>query len=343
MKNIFGWMFKKKWWVLVVIVIALIVFQVMSKNKPVEARTVQPAMQPISETLQLSGLVDAEERATVPYGTGLISWVGAKEGQAVKKWQSLLKMDTRSLEKQFQQDMNNFNKQFRTHDQLLDDRKYYDSGTDVTTQLRRIFENANFDLQNTVLTVEIRDLAIKMSSLSSPIEGVVTRVDKPYAGVYSSVADVVQVVNPKTIYFSAIVDETEVGHVVEGQKVTVILDSFPEKTFTSTVQKVDFSPSTSRSGGVGYKIHIPLADGETLAKLRLGMNGTATIVLSEKQNALVIPANAVISRDGKMYVDVKNGKAVSRKEITTGLETDEQIEILTGLSQSDAVIVPKDN
>jgi RND family efflux transporter MFP subunit len=336
-------MWKKKWLFVIALIVVAVVVNGIVKNKPKTVKTATPTYQALTESLQLSGSVDAEEKANISYGTGLVSWVGVKEGDSVKKHQAVIKMDTRSLQKQYAQYLNNFNKQFRTHDQLLDDKNYYDPGTNVDSDLKRILENANYDLQNTVLNVEIQDLAIRNSTLSSPIEGLVTRVDKPYGGVTSTVADLIQVVNPKTIYFSAIVDETEIEHVSEGQKVTVVVDAYPEKTFTSTIDRVEFSPSTSRSGGIGYRIHIPLADGETLTKLRLGMNGTATVILSQKDRAFTIPSAAGIYRDGKTYVDVLDGKKTTRKEITVGLETDDAIEVVAGLNESDAVVIPEGN
>ena len=338
--SIIGWISKKRWWIVIVLIALAVVVYSQSKKQVTPVVTVTPIVQPITETLQLSGSVDAEDKASIPYGSGLISWVGVKNDQVVKKWQAVAKMDTRSLEKQLNIDLNNFDKQFRTHDQLLDDKKYYDSGTNINSSLRRILENANYDLNNAVLAVEIRDLAIKMSTLSTPIEGVVTRIDKPYSGVFSGPADTIQVVNPKTIYFAAVVDETDVGKVIPDQKVNVVLDAFPDKTFTSTVSKIDFTPSTSRSGGVGYKIHIALTDGDILSQVRLSMNGTATITLKEKSEVLTIPTNAGINRDGKTYVDIKTGKIVTRREITTGLETDQILEVTSGLAKTDTIVVP---
>lgn len=339
LSRVAGFIWKRKVWLIIALVIAGGLWWKFKPKAETAVTAVTPTVQSIKDTLSVSGSVDAKDKATIPYGTGLISWVGAKEDQPVKKWQALAKMDTRTLEKQLQQDLNNFNKQFRNHDQLLDDNNYYNNPS-INLELKRILENANYDLNNSVVTVEIRDLAIRMATITSPIDGIVTKIDKPYGGVYASVADTIEVVNPKTIYFSAIVDETDVGKVSQGQPVAVDFDAFPDKTYTSTIDQIEFTPSTSRSGGIGYRIHIPIKDTDLITKLRLGMNGTATIVLAEKANVLTIPVDALISRDGKNYVDVQNESKVERREVTTGIETDTTAEVTQGLTTSDRVVLP---
>ena len=71
------------------------------------------------------------------------------------------------------------------------------------------------------------------------------------------------------------------------------------------------------------------------------MNGDASIKLAEKANALVIPIQSTREKDGKTLVDIQtpNG-TIEERVITTGMETDEEIEVLTGLTEADQVVVP---
>jgi hypothetical protein len=72
------------------------------------------------------------------------------------------------------------------------------------------------------------------------------------------------------------------------------------------------------------------------------MNGDVAIKLAEKQNALVIPLIATRERDGKVFVDVRTGPTTyEEREITVGLETEEKIEVLNGLSESDEILLPE--
>ena len=72
------------------------------------------------------------------------------------------------------------------------------------------------------------------------------------------------------------------------------------------------------------------------------MNGDATIELTKVEQALTVPLNATRIRDDKIYVDVRTGeKTTEEREITTGKETDDVVEVLSGLSESDQVLLPE--
>ena len=71
------------------------------------------------------------------------------------------------------------------------------------------------------------------------------------------------------------------------------------------------------------------------------MNGDAAITLNEKENALAIPSAALREKDNKEYVKIKTGpNTAADHEITIGLETDTQVEVLSGLNEGDEVVVP---
>ncbi|HEU5115474.1 MAG TPA: efflux RND transporter periplasmic adaptor subunit, partial [Isosphaeraceae bacterium] len=77
-------------------------------------------------------------------------------------------------------------------------------------------------------------------------------------------------------------------------------------------------------------------------KLRAGMYGGVTIVLSQaEENALTIPAKALIEQDGagsgSVYV-VENGK-VRKKNVQIGSDNGVNVEVISGLNLSDEVVV----
>ena len=306
-----------------------------------EVITVRPSRGALLKTLEVSGVVDAHEQVSLAFpAPGRLAWVGVVEGDTVKQWQTVASLDTRTLEKQLTQDLNLFGKEFRDHDQTLDDTDFY-GYPEITTSLRRIWEKAQFDLDNTVLQVEIRDLAIKLASLSTPIAGLVTRVDTPYAGVTVGVTDRIEIVNPTSVYFAAVVDEEDIQNVSEGQSAQIILDSFDEMEIQTQVELIDFTPSPTQSGGTGYRISLPLTVDNQFGRYRMGMNGTAVIRMVEKTDVLKVPVDSLISRDGKDFGDVllANGETESR-EITLGIESIDEAEVLSGLSEDDLVIIP---
>jgi RND family efflux transporter MFP subunit len=73
--------------------------------------------------------------------------------------------------------------------------------------------------------------------------------------------------------------------------------------------------------------------------LRPGMFIKAFILSEKREATIVIPKETVISRqDGKVVFTVENGIA-TEKRITTGLETTDAIEVVSGLKVNDRLVI----
>ncbi len=333
---------KKRWKLslgIVLIIVLGIFFTVRSKaSSVVELKFAHPITQNIIKTLDVSGHIDAKEKVRLRFiAGGKLTYIGAKEGDLVKKWQTIATVDKATLEKQLGQDLNTYMQERWDWETLQDANK----DKTLLTNEQRSEDKNQWDLENTVLNVEIRDIAIKNSALYSPIEGILTVAPTSVAGMQILASDYFEIVNPKTLTFRAAVDESDIALVEPGQKTTLILDALPDEELTTTVNYISYV-SSETSGGTAFIVEFPLTETQVSQLLRIGMNGDAKILLEEKENVLTIPAVALIQRDDKMYVNVKTGENQSEeREVTVGLETDELAEILSGLSESDEIVVPE--
>ena len=72
------------------------------------------------------------------------------------------------------------------------------------------------------------------------------------------------------------------------------------------------------------------------------MNGDASVILNQKSDALTVPIIATIVRDNATYVEVQIADGtIEEREIETGLESEDLIEVLSGLSEDDLVLLPE--
>jgi multidrug efflux pump subunit AcrA (membrane-fusion protein) len=63
--------------------------------------------------------------------------------------------------------------------------------------------------------------------------------------------------------------------------------------------------------------------------------------MQQHENAITIPAKALIRKYGKYYVSImQNGQAVEQ-EVKTGLRQNSYVEILEGLTENEKVIISK--
>lgn len=292
----------------------------------------------LQETFELSGKVVAGNSATLRFGAGgLLTYLGAKEGDTVKKWQTLASIDTRQLQKTLDQKLNLYAIQRGTFDQTIDDNDNSIPDGDLDRTLDRLLAKNQYQLDNTVKDVEYLDLSLKLSRISSPIAGVLVHAPVDVSNVQVLATDTWVVVDPASLYFSADLDETDLKRVSVGQKVIITLDAYPDKMIDSRIKSISYSPKET-TAGTTYEVRLDLPQSE-LADLRLGLNGTAAIILSEKSGTLTLPSSALSGSGSETIVLVKTGNKYSEKTVETGIENDGMVEILSGLGESDHVYV----
>jgi len=310
---------------------------------PVEKyETAKVERQTLRQTVSASGKVKAENQVTLRFQTsGQLAWLGVKEGDEVKKGQALASLDRRQLEKKLKKELNDYLNERWDFEQSQDD---YQTGGQSLEKLtlsdavRRILEKAQFDLNNSVIDVEIADLAVKLATITSPIKGIVTKVEAPVAGANITPATAEFVVaNPAVMKFVANVDEADIGLVKIGQKVIISLDTYPEETFEGEVAKIAFAAVTTSGGGTAFPVEIFLPDNANL-KFKVGMNGYTEIILSSKKDALSIPQSAIKEKESQTFVKIIKDKKISEIPIKTGLESDSKIEVISGLEEGQIVI-----
>lgn len=124
------------------------------------------------------------------------------------------------------------------------------------------------------------------------------------------------------------VDEEDIARVTPGLSALIRADAFPEKVFRGHVAAVTpMGDPVARS----FRVRVAMPDD---APLRIGMSAEVNIVVAERPQAMLVPANAVT--DGKVWI-VRDGRLV-RQAVQTGVRVATKIEILDGLDLSDDIV-----
>lgn len=334
---------KRYWWLVILgLIVGISWYKIAENNKykAIEAKTYKAKIVDIEDFLELSGEIDANEKATLRFQTsGLLTWVGVKPGDSVKKYQVLASLDKRELQNSMSQLLNTYSKTRNDFEQAQADNKNWETAgmTDVAREaVKRSLQKEQADLNNSVLAVEARDLSLKFANLFTPIEGIVTKIESPVAGqnITPSTATF-EVVNPKSIFFSATADQTEVAKFSPGQKGTITLDAFPDKKVEGTVTLVGFAPKTGSSGTV-YEIKIAM-NTEATSSMKLGMTGDVNFVFGKKEKVIAIPERYIKEKLGKKYVTVWKDKKQVETQVETGYTADGMVEIVSGLNENELV------
>jgi macrolide-specific efflux system membrane fusion protein len=327
---------KKRWYIAVIIlfVIGFIFYQQVVLTKGEKEIPYKIKRQTLKEELSLSGKIDAAEKVTLRFQTsGRLSWVGVKEGDFVKKYQTMATLDQREMQKNLEKALRDYSKErwdFEEDKQVT----YRSVFTDTA---KRILEKNQFDLDKAVMDVEIKQLAIEYATLVSPIEGIVTRVGSPYAGVNITPAQAeFEIINPKTVYFSATAEQTDVVKLRQGASGEIILDAYPDVKIRGKIDRISFIPKTGETGTV-YEVKLTISDQNEDYKYRLEMSGDVNFILKERSNIFAIPSNYIRKEKNKRYVWKKtNGKRV-KTYIKIGEEVDNSIIVTSGLKEGDVI------
>ena len=142
-----------------------------------------------------------------------------------------------------------------------------------------------------------------------------------------------------TLIVTASVDESDIGKVRLGQAARIRLDSYPDQPVEGKVFDILYE-GKNVSNVITYGVKIRPV--KIPPFFRSQMTANVSFLIKRKEDALLVPAAAVKDGvGGKRVVTVpgaEKGKTET-KEVKTGIETDDQVEIVEGLAQGDKVLV----
>lgn len=205
--------------------------------------------------------------------------------------------------------------------------------------------SANFD---DVLSQQARvaqfEAAVKSSealfakaTLISPISGVITKYDTKVGQIVNPGTPLISVITQDDLIIKASVSEVNIGRVQVGDNVAITFDAYGDEQFTGKVIAIE-PAETIVDNVANYTITVVLEGAKT--DLKSGLTANLKITTSQKPDVLTIPDYAVISRNGKQYVEkvLPDGKKTQEVEVTTGLKgSDGTTEVTSGLAEGDIV------
>ena len=185
-------------------------------------------------------------------------------------------------------------------------------------------------------------LAEKRAALSfvrSPIAGVVFGREVR-AGSFVNAGDLAaNVGRMDQLRVKVYVDEPELGRVEIGQPVTITWDALPGRQWHGTVEKKPVAVQALGSRQVGEVVVSIANEGRALIP---GTNVNAEIRTAVVDNALVIPKETLRHDSQGDYVFALKGDALQRRAVRKGASSLTMVQVLEGLSDSDAVALPAD-
>jgi RND family efflux transporter MFP subunit len=135
------------------------------------------------------------------------------------------------------------------------------------------------------------------------------------------------------------VSELDVVELAPGESATLAFDAFPQRSFQGRIRRI-FPAADPGTRLVPVEVALDAAGAATA---RPGFLARVTFALGARPNVRLIPASALVSGTGGQAVfTVESGRAM-RRSVQTGLTSQGQIEIVSGLERGDTIVVTGGN
>lgn len=254
-----------------------------------------------------------------------------KLGDRVDKGQVIIKLENEEYLNGLNIDSKKLNLEISEQEYEKQQSLYEKGG--VTLRELRNSEVSKIDAQNSYESSQIQLAKIQ---IVAPFAGVIVELPYYTEGVrVSSGQSMVKLMSYDKMYVEINLPEKNISDVKIGQDVLITNYTLTEDTLLAHVTELSPVISTETRTFAG-KLQI---DNPEL-KLRPGMFIKANIITAQKDSAIVIPRDVIMTGSrGKYVFIVGRNSAADDRRITTGISNDEEIEVTEGLSANDRLII----
>ncbi len=177
--------------------------------------------------------------------------------------------------------------------------------------------------------------ALDKCIITAPINGIVGTISLSLGDTTNPAAVAAIVSNTGQLEVEVMVSETEVSYIQKGSPVDVLVRAVREEPFPGQVESI---ASVADLVKRNYPVKVSLPNDE--GQIKSGMFAELTIDTMSKQGILTVPVGAVIPKGGQDIVYLVDGESRAQvAEVTTGIKNGQYIEIVSGLTAGQEVIV----
>lgn len=305
-------------------------------------------VKPVAQAIAASGSIHSQNEATLHFQTGgKLVYLPFKKGDAVYQGQTIAQLDTYALQKQLEASLNAYrltrdsfdqtqsnsqNNVLQTQQQANFPGIQADKTNAINDAVKRILDENQGTLDNSVINVELANYALQLSSLTAPFNGIILAEDVTTANINVTPATSFTIVDPNTKVFRADIAASDIDFVSVGSPATIKLDG-SEKNIHGTVETIYPQKVVLPTGEQVYEVDITA---DELGSAVFGQNGSVLIASNNGSSALMVPSWVIV---GHNYVWVWNGMTTVLKPVHIGATHDDMTEIISGLEKSDKIIV----
>jgi len=206
------------------------------------------------------------------------------------------------------------------------------------------YERIRFDTESQRATHGLAQLDLEHTEIRAPIAGVIAERMVRVGNLVTQNQPVFKIDDFDPLWAVLHVPERQLNLLAPDQPATLEVDAYPGERFAGEVLRI--SPVVDADTGT-FRVTVSFSDGS--GRLRPGLFGRVQVVHDRRANVPLIAQTALMREDGETAVFVAvpgadgAGHTVERRTIETGYSGSEGVEILSGLSEGEAVVTAGKN
>lgn len=305
----------KNWiWILVILLVLffIIYFGIKWFNRDIVAiKTAKVFVGTIEAIVAASGIIDAPVYDLGTKLGGKISLIRVEEGDMATKGQLLAEFD------HYEQARNDF---YRT-------RSLYNQGA---------ASRQSFDASRTIF---------ESSRIVAPNEGIIAKINYQEGETVIPGQPAIVMVNYTDSWVQAQIDEIDIANVKIGDKVKISSDVYPDQVFEGEIFWIAPLAELRKVGGrvkideesYVFPCKIKFLSDHSLLKVNMTVN--VEVVTIKKENTLILPREALISKNDSAHVFcIKNNRSLLTS-FEAGIRSYTSVEALSGLLAGDELAI----
>ncbi|HMS26157.1 MAG TPA: efflux RND transporter periplasmic adaptor subunit [Burkholderiaceae bacterium] len=284
------------------------------------------------DTQSVGSLKSRQSVVVRPEVSGRVTELNFKDGDRVRKGQVLVQFDDQLPLAQLKQSQAELSIVQANH------KRNQDLVAENFISKRSLDESAA-NVEVAMAKLALAQATVARLKIKAPFDGM-TGIRNVNVGDYlKDGGDIVNIEDMTAVFVDYRLPERFQSKIKKGQKAQVDLDALPGRKFAAEIQAID--PLVDANG---RSVSVRACIDNRQQQLRPGMFAKVNTVFGERDNAKVIPEEAIVPQGGKQFViklidgTEKDSKITQRVEVKVGIRRPGKVEILEGLSEGDEVV-----
>ena len=186
------------------------------------------------------------------------------------------------------------------------------------------------------LTLERLEAQLGRAQIVAPFDGRVSSHSLTVGKTVRAFDPVIIISKPGGLEAAAELSQSRLVEIAVGQPVSVTLNSVPGKVYSGVVRRLPQAGAATTATDKSVRVTIEDADED----LKEGDLARVTIITARKPSALWLPPQAIRNFQGRRFVVVRDAEGERRADVKLGLQSDDRVEILSGVLEGQIVVAP---